>query len=279
MPVNSDSTTKMSSLLLCGAMELCWLLCWCLYLVAAITKDSFTLATGLVAYLLPLLLSASLLSKGIRVFWLLLLQILFCGAITLGLLYLNKQLHAPASSSDWLQLILMLVLSLLICYRGAKLPLKNLNYKTLCGLFDCGLFWLMLLGLIKLWMAYKENQVVETDSLPLYLGFFILGAINLASAHLAPARKQTEGEKSGSSLLLVVPVAVIAAFLFLGQYLYSRLGQASRSSLDLISASGNFMLELIAPLFRAIFSYSPRGSPHCRKVAVAVPAIAIWSSR
>ncbi len=245
-------------LILCAGMNLCWLQAWSSYLISAGQGGNYSFLSGLIAYILPMLLSLIATERRLRIFWILLLQIPLGAVILYALLNWQAALRQPHSVGSWYQLVLLIVLSLLFMTLGALLPLKETSYFRICRIFDRGAFWLFLLALSKLWLSYKEDlQLAVPGPLP-YLCFFILGAITLAESHQASAQRIGTPGRRGL-LFWLSSTALFCGILAIVTLLYPQISRITKTTIEGIGTSGSVLLKPLEAVLHAIFSYSPAG--------------------
>jgi hypothetical protein len=209
-----------------GGMELSWLYAWATFLMTSIVHRPFPLpeaiGTSLVAAALTLVLGG----MGLRVVWVLALQILGFLLAASRIVYafyfpaypyfatgwLAEFLIRTRDPMAWLMLVILLTFALLFWLVGVTLARRSNAYFTICGRFDLGVAAFFCLLLLKLVLLVKGGIEVRDRAPELLLfPFFIFSflAIGLARNRSSAQRGFLSGYR-GVGVLAGFTVVILA---------------------------------------------------------------------
>jgi len=201
-------------------MELSWLLAVGSFLVMSAAHRPFPLFDGAVVFLLAVLLTGITRGRGLRIIWVLGLQILgWCLGVS-SMLYSSFNPHVFSyfnpgwisdlfsrlkGADDWLAFIILLVFGVASWWRGVALARKPSDYFLVCSRFDLGLTVLFSLFLVKfLFLVRGGIQLTAPTADVMIYPFFIFGlsAIGLARNGERPLMKGFISGYKGIGLLV-----------------------------------------------------------------------------
>jgi hypothetical protein len=208
-------------------MELSWLYAWVTFLMTSIVHRPFPLPEAIGTSLLAAALSRVVRGMGLRVIWVLGLQILgFLLAASrivytfyypaypyFGKGWLAEFLIRTRDPMAWLILVIVLIFALLFWLGGVTLARRSTAYFTICGRFDLGVAAFFCLLLVKFLLLVKGGIDVKDPSPELLLfPFFIFSllAIGLARNSSSVRRDFLAGYRGGG--VLVGFTMVVLAF-------------------------------------------------------------------
>jgi len=186
-------------------MELSWLYAWANFLTTSMRHQSFPFPEAVAAFGLAAAITHLSRGKGWRRVTLLGLQVLGLLGVALRIVYSfdpwSSSFLSPAWVAEflttsrnpvaWLNLILILLLSLMFWAGGVTLARRSIAYSTLCSRFDLGIAAFTLLFLTKFLLRYKGGlEFPEPLSQFLFFSFFIFSLLAIGLA-----RNQTVAQK------------------------------------------------------------------------------------
>lgn len=203
-----------------AVMELSWLLAAGSFLTRSIAHRSFPLFEGAVIFFLAVLLTRITRGRGLRIIWVLGLQILGLILGTSGVLYASFNPHAFSyfnpgwisdlvgglrGADDWSAFVILCIFGVASWLRGVALARKASEYYLVCSRFDLGLTVLLCLFLVKfLFLVRGEIQLTAPTAEIMVYPFFIFGltAIGLARNGERPLVKGFISGYKGIGLML-----------------------------------------------------------------------------
>ncbi len=209
-----------------GGMELSWLYGWATFVMTSILHRPFPLPEAIGTFLLAAALSLVVRGMGLRVIWILTLQMLgFLLAASrvvyifnyreypyFGKGWLAEFLGRSRDPMEWLILLIILIFAILFWLGGVTLARRSNAYFTICGRFDLGVAAFFCLLLVKLLLLVKGGIEVKDPAPELLLfPFFIFGllAIGLARNSSSVRRDFLAGYR-GIGVLVSFTVLVLA---------------------------------------------------------------------
>ncbi len=211
----SGNTHKYLAPAFCG-MDLCWLCVWANFLAVSTTPVKFPLGTACTGFFSALFLSSFYRGKGSRRIWVVLGHITGLGMMIMAAIVSGKGWTALSDAGvyQWYQIILISIVVSLFWYKGAKLPGRDLSYRTVCNYFDLGIALIFLLLMIKLLVWFKGGVLIQ-ESFTAFLtgGYFLFGltAIFLSRITVRQEKKYLKGFRVVGAL-----VTATIVFLFMG---------------------------------------------------------------
>jgi len=207
-------------------MELSWLYAWATFLMSSIVHRPFPLPEAIGTFLLAAALSVVVQGMGLRVIWVLGLQILgfllAASRIVYTLTYqaypyfgkgwLVEFLGRTRDPMEWLILLVILILALLFWLGGVTLARRSTAYFTICGRFDLGVAAFFCLLLLKFLLLVRGGIEVRDPAPELLLfPFFIFGLLAIGLArNSSNARKDFLAGYRGVGVLASFTVLVLA---------------------------------------------------------------------
>ena len=186
-------------------MELSWCYAWATFLTTSIRHQPFPLPEAIAAFGLAAAMTLLSKGKGWRMVSVLGIQVFGLLWITLRIVYTfntwSCSFLSPAwvieffntsrNPVEWLNLILILFLSIMLWAGGVTLARRSTVYSTLCSRFDLGIAAFALLFLTKFLVRYKGGiNIEESLSQFLFFSFFIFSLLAIGLA-----RNQTTAQK------------------------------------------------------------------------------------
>ncbi|MFO8090913.1 MAG: DUF4129 domain-containing protein [Desulfatiglandaceae bacterium] len=210
-----------------AAMELSWLFAAGSFLMMSAAHRTFPLFEGSVVFLLAILLTRITRGRGLRVIWVLGLQVsgfllgvssmlysffsphLFSYFNPEWILYIFNRLQGAA---DWLAFIILLVFAFVSWLSGVALARKTTDYALVCSRFDLGLTVLLCLFLVKFLFLVKGGiQLTAPTAEAMIYPFFIFGliAVGLARNGETPFKGFISGYRGIGLLISFGGVALV----------------------------------------------------------------------
>ena len=209
-----------------GGMELSWLYAWATFLMTSIVHRPFPLPEAIGTFLLAAALSFVVQGMGLRVIWVLVLQIMgFLLAASrvvyifnyraypyFGKEWLAEFLGRSRDPMEWLILLVILIFALLFWLGGVTLARRSTAYFTICGRFDLGVAAFFCLLLLRFLLLVRGGIEVRDPAPELLLfPFFIFGLLAIGLArNSSNARKDFLAGYRGVGVLASFTVLVIA---------------------------------------------------------------------
>jgi hypothetical protein len=173
-------------------MELGWLYAWATFLTTSILNRSFPFPEAIAAFVLAAALTLLVKGKGWRIIYILGIQVFGCILAALRIVYvfnswsysfLNQAwliefFNKPRDPLEWLNLILILFLTLMLWVGGVTLARRSTAYSTLCSRFDLGIAAFALLFLTKFLLLARGGIRIEDPISQLFLfPFFVFSVL------------------------------------------------------------------------------------------------------
>ncbi|MCK5162747.1 MAG: hypothetical protein KAQ72_03470 [Desulfobacula sp.] len=251
----------------CCGMELCWLCAWANFLAVSTTQAAFPLGKACAAFFMALFISYFFRTKRYRRIWLVLGHILGPGLMISAALFANTGWMCPSTPYEWYKTILIAGMICLFWYKGAKLSVRQMSYKTICNYFDLGIAFLFLLLLIKLLIRFKAGILVQ-ESLTLYsmwiYFFFGLTAVFLSRNTGTRKKYYLKGFRAYGVLITVFIVLLFCGIGTVFILLPLLTSFAETGYVILKQAAGPLSPYLIAILK---FIFSPRSHPGDHRIS------------
>lgn len=257
-----------------GGMELSWLYAWAAFLMTSIVNRPFPLPEAIGTVLLSATLRLGLRGIGLRVVWVLGLQILgfllAASRVVYALSYraypyfghgwLLEFFGRARSSLDWLTLVIVLVLAVLFWLAGVTLAGRSTAYLTLCARFDYGVTAFFCLFIVKSVMLVKGGIEVK-DPAPVLLLFpffiFSLLAIGLARTRSSVRRDFLAGYR-GIGVLLSFSMVVFAVGAGLVLFFMTYLMTAAEAGYGVLKSAAGPVGPVIVRVLLFLFGKRPR---------------------
>jgi hypothetical protein len=178
--------------LVIGGMELSWRYAWATFLTTAILNYPFPLPEAIGTFALASALTFFSKGKGLRVVYILGIQIFGLILATLRIVYvfnswsssflsqtwLTEFFNTPRGPLEWLHLMLILFWALLFWIGGVTFARRSSSYPTLCSRFDLGIAAFFLLFLTKSLLLVKGGIKIEDPISQLLLfPFFVFSLL------------------------------------------------------------------------------------------------------
>lgn len=180
-----------------GGMELSWLYAWTTFLMTSIVHRPFPLPEAIGTYVLATAFTLVVRGMGLRVIWVLGLQMLgFLLAASrivytfyypaypyFGKGWLAEFLIRPRDPMAWLILVIVLIFALLFWLGGVTLARRSNAYFTICSRFDLGVAAFFCLLLVKFLLLVRGGIKVKDPAPELLLfPFFIFSLLAIGLA-------------------------------------------------------------------------------------------------
>ena len=209
-----------------GGMELSWLYAWATFLMTSILHRPFPLPEAIGTFFLATALTLVVRGMGLRVIWILTLQVLGFLLAASRILYIFHYRAYPyfgtgwfvefsgktRDPQEWLILLIILIFAILFWLGGVTLARRSNAVFAVCGRFDLGVAAFFCLLLIKFLLRVKGGIEVKDPAPELLLfPFFIFGllAIGLARNRSSVRRDFLQGFR-GIGVLASFTVLVLA---------------------------------------------------------------------
>ena len=206
-------------------MELSWRYAWANFLTTSVLHQPFPFPEAIGAFGLAAGLTLLSKGKGWRIIYILGIQVFCFVLVALRIVYafntssysflsqtwLIEFFNTPKSPLQWLNLILILFLTLMLWIGGVTFARRSTAYATLCSRFDLGIAAFALLFMTKFLLLVKGGiQIDDPISQLLFPPFFIFSllAIGLIQNRKATQRDFLPGYQ-GIGVILSFTVLVI----------------------------------------------------------------------
>jgi hypothetical protein len=250
-------------------MELSWLYAWATFLMTSIVHRPFPLPEAIGTSLLAAALSRVVRGMGLRVIWVLGLQILgFLLAASrivytfyypaypyFGKGWLAEFLIRTRDPMAWLILVIVLIFALLFWLGGVTLARRSTAYFTICGRFDLGVAAFFCLLLVKFLLLVKGGIDVKDPSPELLLfPFFIFSllAIGLARNSSSVRRDFLAGYR-GVGVLVSFTMVVLAFGAGLVLLFMPYLSAAAEAGYGVLKSAAEPLSPILVRVLRFIF--------------------------
>ncbi|MGD9032298.1 MAG: DUF4129 domain-containing protein [Desulfobacteraceae bacterium] len=250
-------------------MELSWLYAWVTFLMTSIVHRPFPLPEAIGTSLLAAALSRVVRGMGLRVIWVLGLQILgFLLAASrivytfyypaypyFGKGWLAEFLIRTRDPMAWLILVIVLIFALLFWLGGVTLARRSTAYFTICGRFDLGVAAFFCLLLVKFLLLVKGGIDVKDPSPELLLfPFFIFSllAIGLARNSSSVRRDFLAGYR-GVGVLVSFTMVVLAFGAGLVLLFMPYLSAAAEAGYGVLKSAAEPLSPILVRVLRFIF--------------------------
>jgi hypothetical protein len=250
-------------------MELSWLYAWATFLMTSVVRRPFPLPEAIGTSLLAAALSLVVRGMGLRVIWVLGLQILgFLLAASrivytfnypaypyFGKGWLVEFLGRTRDPLEWLILVIILIFALLFWLGGVTLARRSNAYFTICSRFDLGVAAFFCLLLLKLLLLVKGGIEVR-DPAPLLLLFpffiFSLLAIGLARNSSSVRRNFLAGYR-GVGVLASFTVVVLGFVAGLVLLFMPYLSAAAEAGYGVLKSAAGPLSPILVRVLRFLF--------------------------
>jgi hypothetical protein len=210
-----------------AGMEMSWLLAAGSFLMMSAAHRPFPVFDGAVVFLLSLLVTRITLGRGLRVFWVLGLQVLgfLVGASKMLYAFFHPDLISYFNpewishfflnlqgTADWSAVIILLVFAFVSWLSGVALARKKSDYTLVCSRFDVGLSALLSLFLIKFLLLVKGGmELTASTAEAMIYPFFIFGltAIGFARNGEGPLKDFISGYRGMGLLISFAGVSLV----------------------------------------------------------------------
>jgi hypothetical protein len=206
-------------------MELSWGYAWATFLTTSILHQPFPFPEAIATFVLAVAITLLSKGKGWRIVSVLGIQVLGLILVTLRIVYTFNSwscsflsqawfiefCNTPRNPLEWLNLILILFLSLMFWFGGVTLARRSTAYSTLCSRFDVGVAAFFLVFLIKSILLLKGGIKIEDPiSQLLFFPFFIFSllAIGLVRNETTAQRNFLPGYR-GIGVILSFTIVVV----------------------------------------------------------------------
>jgi len=252
-------------------MELSWLDAWANFLTLSILHQPFPFPEAIGTFALAAALTLSSKGKGWRIVYILMTQVFGFTLASLRIVYvfnsgsysfLSKAwfiefFNTPRNPLEWLNLILILFLSLMFWVGGVTLARRSTAYTTLCSRFDLGTAAFFLLFLTKFLALYKGGIKIEDPLSQLLLFPFLIFSL-LA---IGLVRNQTTAQKDflpgyrGIGVILSFTVVVVLFGTGLVLFCLPYLTVAAETGYGILKTAAKPLGPVLVSILRFIFMH------------------------
>jgi hypothetical protein len=250
-------------------MELSWLYAWATYLTTSILNQSFPFSEAIGTFVLAAALTLFVKGKGWRILYILGMQIFGWILAALRIVYvfnswsysfinqtwLIEFFNTPRGPLEWVNLILVLFLTLMLWVGGVTLARRSTAYSTLCFRFDLGIAAFALLFLTKFLLLVKGGiQIEESISQFFLFPFFVFSvlAIGLVRNQSTTRRDFLPGYQ-GIGVILSFIVVVILFGTGLVLFFLPYLTLAAETGYGLLKTAAKPLGPILVSILRFIF--------------------------
>jgi hypothetical protein len=252
-----------------GGMEMSWLYAWATFLMTSVLHRPFPLPEAIGTFLLAAALTLIVRGMGLRVIWVLLLQILGFLLAASRIVYIFNYRAYPyfgkgwfveflgktRDPQEWLILLIILIFALILWLGGATLARRSNAFFAVCGRFDLGVAAFFSLLLIKFLLLVKGGIEVKDPAPELLLfPFFIFGllAIGLARNRSSVRRDFLAGYR-GIGVLASFTVLVLAFGVGLVLLVMPYLSAAAQASYGVLKSAAGPLGPILARVLLLLF--------------------------
>jgi hypothetical protein len=252
-----------------GGMELTWLYAWATFLMSSIVHQPYPLPEAMGTFLLGAILTLAVRGRGLRVIWVVGLQVLGFLLASSRILYIVDYRIYPylgkewlvaffAGSRDpleWLVLVIILIFALLFWVSGVTWTRRSSAYLSICSRFDLGVAAFLCLLLIQFLLLVKGGLQVS-DSAPelLMFPFFIFSLLALGSArNISTARRDFLAGYRGVGVLAGFILVVLAFGAALVLLFMPYLSAAAEVGYGVLKSAAGPLSPLLVRVLRFLF--------------------------
>ena len=250
-------------------MELSWRYAWANFLTTSILSQLFPFPEAIGTFALASVLTLFSKGKGWRIVYILSIQVFGFILATLRIVYafntwsysflnhtwLIEFFNTPRGPLEWLNLILVLFLTLMFWVGGVTLARRSTAYSTLCSRFDLGIAAFALLFLTKFLLLVKGGIKIEDPlSQLLFFPFFIFSLLAIGLA-----RNQTSAQKDflpgyqGIGVILSFTVVVVLFGTALVLFFLPYLTLAAETGYSILKTAARPLGPVLVSILRFIF--------------------------
>jgi len=254
-------------------MELSWRYSWANFLATSILHQPFPFLEAITTFALAAAITLLSKGKGWRIVYIVGIQIFGFLLATSRMIYvfnswsssfpsqnwLIEFFNAPRNPLEWLNLILILFLSLMFWVGGVTFARRSTAYSTVCSRFDLGIAAFVLLFLTRFLVLYKGGiKIVDPLSQLLFFPFFIFSLLAIGLArNQSTAQKDFLPGYRGVGVILSFTVVVILFGTALVLFLLSPLALAAEVGYNILKTVAKPLGPVLVSILRFIFA---RGS-------------------
>ena len=255
--------------LVIGGMELSWRYAWANFLTTSILHQLFPFPEAIVTFAVAAAFTLFSEGKGWRIVSILGLQVFGFIFAALRIVYIFNSwsysflsqtwliefFNTPRSPLEWLNLIVVLFLTLMFWLGGVTLARRSTAYSTLCSRFDLGIAAFALLFLIKFLLWIKGGIKIEDPiSQLLFFPFFIFSllAIGLVRHQSTTPRDFLPGYQ-GIGVILSFTVVVVLFGTGLVLFFLPYLTLAAETGYGIIKTAAKPLGPILVSVLRFIF--------------------------
>ena len=250
-------------------MELSWRYAWATFLTTSILHQPFPFPEAIATFALGAAITLLSKGKGWRIVSVLGIQVFGFILATLRIVYtfnswscsflsqawFTEFFNTPRNPLEWLNLILILILSLMFWVGGVTLARRSTAYSTLCSRFDLGIAAFFLLFLTKFILLLKGGIKIEDPiSQLLFFPFFIFSllAIGLVRNQTTAQRDFLPGYR-GIGVILSFTVVILLFGTGLVLFFLPYLTFAAETGYGILKTAAKPLGPVLVSILRFIF--------------------------
>jgi len=257
--------------LVIGGMELSWCYAWANFLTLSILSQLFPFPEAIVTFAMASVFTLFLKGRGWRMVYILSIQVFGFILAALRIVYvfnswsssflsqswLIECLNTPRSPLEWLNLILILFLTLMFWIGGVTLARRSIGYSKICSRFDLGVAAFFLLFLTQFILLVKGGLKIEDPiSSLLIFSFFIFSllAIGLVRNQMTPSKDFLPGYQ-GVGVILSFAVVVFLFGTGLVFFFLPYLALAAETGYAILKTAATPLGPVLVSILRFIFMH------------------------
>lgn len=257
--------------LVIGGMELSWRYAWANFLTLSILSQPFPFPEAIVTFAIASVLTFFSKGKGWRIVFILGIQGFGFIFAALRMVYVSNSwsfsflsqswfiecFNTPRSPLEWLNLILILFLTLMFWIGGVTLARRSIVYSTICSRFDLGVAAFFFLFLTQFILLVKGGFKIEDPiSSLLIFPFFVFSllAIGLVRNHTTLS-KEFLPNYQGIGVILSFTVVVFLFGTGLVLFFLPYLTLAAETGYDILKTAAKPLGPVLVSMLRFIFMH------------------------
>jgi hypothetical protein len=250
-------------------IELSWRYAWATFLTTSILHQPFPFPEAIATFVLAAAMTLLSKGKGWRIAYIVGIQVFGFILATLRIVYTFNSwscsflsqawfiqfFNTPRNPLEWLNLVLILFLSLMFWLGGVTLARRSTAYSILCSRFDLGIAAFALLFLTKFLVPYKGGIKIEDPlSQLLFFPFFIFSLLGIGLV-----RNRTTSPKDflpgyqGIGVILSFTVIIVLFGTGLVLFFLPYLTLAAETGYDILKVAAKPLGPVLISMLRFIF--------------------------